>query len=665
MGVHKKEVGMNISKYLESKMKLCMTGMVAGLLAFGLSACSDDSSSSASSEDDVVVSSDSKDEDKDESSSSVKDSTDEEVSSSSIVYEVKARANQLVKDMGAGINLGNVFEAPNTNFKGFDDSQFKSNWSETIKPKDFKALADSGFKNIRIPVSWEEHVTGEGAECVVDEDWMKQVFWAVDHTIKNGMIAVINTHHWDAMYENPDEETPCLLSVYKQMMANVIKYSPDSLVVETLNEPRGKLTNDKWNSVVASIINVVREADPARVIMVGTYNYNSYNSAAALSLPAGVENIIVTFHYYDPFNFTHQGADFVDPKYETGTEWRATPGQKRAVRTAFSKIKDWSDKHDIPVYLGEFGAYEAADSVSRETWTSYISYLAHSLGFATAYWEFSSGFGVYDENKDEWRSYLMRALLRPTMTFDDAVYPDLDTLGYVLLDDFDGFDGDSIHVSALAAKVAKSKGDELSDAPSWYAYCIPTSNMTIESGDTIITGIMVADTTNSYEKTNFEQMITKNGHDGRGLYVKIHLEGDSYPWAGFGTQFDSDNKKRFDFKNLKAMTFWAKGTGSFKINWKTDYADTCCADTWGAFGTEIDLTDEWKQYTVWFDQWVASAWSDLQISGAEWLDHNDDIFNLQFSNGSSYGEVVNEDLEIWLDDIRFYGMSDSDFGIKK
>lgn len=653
---------MNISKYLGSRMRFCQSVMAAGLLAFGLSACSDDSSS-ASSDEDVVVSSDS--EDDLQSSSSEADSSALDNSSSSIVYEVKERAHQLVKNMGAGINLGNVFEAPNTNFKGFDETQFKSNWSETVMPKDFKAMADSGFKNIRIPVSWEEHVMGEGAECVVEEDWMKQVFWAVDHSIKNGMIVVLNAHHWDAMYETPDEETPCLLSVYKQMMANVIKYSPDSLVVETLNEPRGKLTNDKWNDLVASIIGVVREADPARVVMVGTYNYNSYSYAPSLVLPAGVDNLIVTFHYYDPFNFTHQGADFVEPKYETGTEWRATAGQKRTVKNAFSKIKTWSDENDIPVYLGEFGAYEAADSVSRETWTSYISYLASSMGFATAYWEFSSGFGVYDENKDEWREYLMRALLHPTITFEEDVYPDLDSLNYVLLDDFDGFDKDSIHVSALAARVAKSKGDALADAASWYAYCINTSNMTVESGDTIITGAMVADTTLSYEKTNFEKMISKNGHEGRGLYVKIHLEGDSYPWAGFGTQFDADGDRRFDFKNLKALTFWAKGTGTFKINWKTDYADTCCADTWGAFGTEFELTEDWKQYVVWFDQWVASAWSDLQKSGAEWLEHNDDVLNIQFSNGASYGEVVNDDLEIWLDDLRFYGMDDKDFGLKK
>lgn len=66
----------------------------------------------------------------------------EEVSSSSQV-EVKEIAAALVKKMGIGINLGNVFEAPD-----------EGAWGETFSAEGVKALADSGFTNIRIPVRW-------------------------------------------------------------------------------------------------------------------------------------------------------------------------------------------------------------------------------------------------------------------------------------------------------------------------------------------------------------------------------------------------------------------------------------------------------------------------------------------------------------------------------
>ena len=571
-------------------------------------------------------------------------------------------AKRLVKNMGPGINLGNVFEAENNGFNKFDETQFHSNWGETVVPADFQALGDSGFRNMRIPVSWEEHVEEKDGKCVVDEPWMKQVFWAVDLAIKNKMVVILNAHHWNAMYDsNPDKQTPCLLEVYRQMMTEVVKYSHDSLIVETLNEPRGKLTSAKWNDLVDSIVNIVRTVDPQRVVMVGTHNYNNAAAASQLRLPKDARNLIVTFHYYEPFSFTHQGATFVNPQYPTGKEWKASFGEMRTIKKVFSTLKEWADSKDIPVYLGEFGAYEAADSVSRERWTTFMADLANKMGFGWAYWEFCSGFGVYDETTGKWNAPLMRALLHPVMTFEEAEYPSLDTLKYVLLDDFDQNEGANINVTALSTKLTLAEGNPVDSAAGrWYAYCDFTSTVTMDGGDTLITTVMVADTTKDYTATNFEKLITNEGHEGRGLYFKLHLLGNSYPWAGFGTGFYSA-EKRANFANLKALTFWAKGTGEFKVSWVTDFAETCCKQNWGTFSTEITLTSEWKQYTIWFDQWTPSPWSELEGLGAEWLEHNDDVRNLQFSNGSSYGQVVDEELEIWLDDIRFYGMSDADF----
>lgn len=628
---------------------------VACCAAMALVACSDDSSS-----DKAPVTPPSGD---GQDSSVVSPSSDSAATPANIEVDL-GLAKRIVANMGAGINLGNVFEAENNGFSEFDETQFHSNWGETIVPDDFKALGDSGFNNMRIPVSWEEHVEERDNVCVVDEPWMKQVFWAVDLAIKNGMVVVLNAHHWNSIYDaNPKTQIPCLLDVYRQMMTEVVKYPHDSLIVETLNEPRNKLTSAMWNELVDSIVTIVRTADPQRVVMVGTHNYNNASATSLLKLPADSRNLILTFHYYDPFSFTHQGAEFVEPQYPTGKEWKATFSEMRAIKNAFEGVKTWADAHDMPVYLGEFGAYSAADSVSRETWTTFMTDLSKKMGFGWAYWEFCSGFGIYDEQTGEWNAPLMRALLHPAMTFDGLVYPDLDTLKYVLLDDFDQNEGENINVTALSSKITTADGLPLDSAAGrWYAYCINTSTVTLSEGDTLVTGDMVADTTMEYTETNFQKLITKDGHEGNGLYFKVHLVGNSYPWAGFGTGFFNGDK-RANMGKLKALTFWAKGTGEFKVSWVTDFADTCCTENWGSYGTEIDLTPEWKQYVIWFDHWIASPWSELEGLGAEWADHNDDIRNLQFSNGSSYGQRADEELEIWLDDIRLYGMDDSDFGI--
>jgi endoglucanase len=48
---------------------------------------------------------------------------------------------------------------------------------------------------------------------------------------------------------------------------------------------------------------------------------------------------------------------------------------------------------------------------SRIRWTEFVRSEAERHGFAWAYWEFASGFGVYDPNAKVWRDGLLQALI--------------------------------------------------------------------------------------------------------------------------------------------------------------------------------------------------------------------------------------------------------------
>ena len=119
-------------------------------------------------------------------------------------------------------------------------------------------------------------------------------------------------------------------------------------------------------------------------------------------------NLIATFHYYEPFEFTHQGAEWAKGSEKwLGRKWSASGKDLEAVRAAFDSVKEWGDRNDRPIYLGEFGCYSKADMDSRVAWTRAVRTEAEKRGFTTAYWEFGSGFGVYDPSKDEWRKPLL------------------------------------------------------------------------------------------------------------------------------------------------------------------------------------------------------------------------------------------------------------------
>jgi len=131
-----------------------------------------------------------------------------------------------------------------------------------------------------------------------------------------------------------------------------------------------------------------------------------------MKLPASERNVIVTVHYYLPFPFTHQGAEWVDGADAwLGTKWTGSNIETYAVDKDLDVAASWSAKNHRPIYLGEFGAYSKADQESRHLWTDYVARAAESRNFSWAYWEFCAGFGVYDREKADWNTPILSALI--------------------------------------------------------------------------------------------------------------------------------------------------------------------------------------------------------------------------------------------------------------
>ena len=182
---------------------------------------------------------------------------------------------------------------------------------------------------------------------------------------------------------------------------------------ELLNEPHAKLTAEKWNRLLAETIAVVRRTNPTRQIVVGPVGWNSINDLPSLELPKDDQHLIVTVHYYSPFQFTHQGASWTgnDAQKWLGTKWTGTKAEQQAVVRDLDKAIAWAVEHRRPMYLGEFGAYEKADLESRARWTRFVADEAVKRKMGFAYWEFCSGFGAYDPQKNAWIEPLKKALL--------------------------------------------------------------------------------------------------------------------------------------------------------------------------------------------------------------------------------------------------------------
>ena len=158
-----------------------------------------------------------------------------------------------------------------------------------------------------------------------------------------------------------------------------------------------------------------RKTNPTRIIVVGPANWNNLSELKSLKLPPEDKNIIVTFHYYSPFHFTHQGASWVGEQSKSwlGTKWLGTDKEKQDVISDLDKANQWSKGMGRPLFMGEFGAYSTADMESRIRWAAFVRSEAEKRNISWAWWEFCAGFGVYDKDKKEWRTDLLASLIPP------------------------------------------------------------------------------------------------------------------------------------------------------------------------------------------------------------------------------------------------------------
>jgi endoglucanase len=302
--------------------------------------------------------------------------------------------------LGAGVNLGNALEAPS-----------EGEWGVKLEDQDFKLVAQAGFRHVRIPVRWSEHALAQ-PPYTIDEAFAARVKWAVDSALAAGLRAIFNVHHYEEMAQEPDQHKQRLIAIWSQLAEKYQGY-PDSLYFELFNEPNKNLTADKNNRLIAELLTAIRPTNPRRAVVVGSVQYNSFRGLPYLELPAHDQNLIVTFHYYDPFDFTHQGAPWVDRQHQLGIDWPGKVGVQANIGNDFNRAVEWANQHNRPLYLGEFGAYKAAQMDARVRWTTAVVEEAVLRGLPYAYWELRSGFGLYDYDRKDWRRPLLNAVLPP------------------------------------------------------------------------------------------------------------------------------------------------------------------------------------------------------------------------------------------------------------
>jgi len=298
-----------------------------------------------------------------------------------------------------GVNFANMLDAP-----------VEGDWGLTVEEQYFDLVKSAGFDFVRLPINWAAH-TDASSPYTIDPTFFARIDRIVSWALARDLSIIIDLHQYDEMATDPTGQKERFLAIWTQLAAHY-QSQPPQVLFELLNEPNTQLDADLWNQYLAEALTIARRSNPTRDVIVGPVMWNSYSMFPSLDLPPD-SHLIVTFHYYDPFHFTHQGADWVgeDTTSWLGTTWDGTEAEKADISNAFDSVQAWAKQKKVRVLVGEFGAFSPAPMDSRVRWTAFVREQAEAHGFAWAYWEFASGFGVYDPDVQTWRDGLLKALI--------------------------------------------------------------------------------------------------------------------------------------------------------------------------------------------------------------------------------------------------------------
>jgi endoglucanase len=314
----------------------------------------------------------------------------------------------MMQKLGAGINIGNTLEAtPGHTVHNHMDTE--TSWGTArIEPWHFEAIKEKGFTNVRIPITWENHMD---ENLIIYEDWMDRIQECVDMALAEGLYVTINTHHegsfYDLMHEGSYTDTLHWLTTVWAQIAERFKDYPAELIFEPMNEPRPGAEGWYWdyNRFRNEIPVLSKTADKLNhdiLAFIRTTGGNNDKRIIALTITQADPNLIYLYnHPNDPYTmlgvFMYPDGGKTDRKSENNA--------LEQIKTALAK--------NIPVVIKETSPHGINNEDDSLKWTRYIFEELYTLGVPSMWWN-CGGTGMdelFDRHTGEWNHAQVEAYL--------------------------------------------------------------------------------------------------------------------------------------------------------------------------------------------------------------------------------------------------------------
>ena len=293
--------------------------------------------------------------------------------------------------VGTCINMGNMLEPEN-----------EGSWGGAkIAEADFARIKAAGFETVRIPVRWHNK-SMDNPPYTVDPQWMARVEQVVDWALANDLNVILNSHHFDPIYADPEGTAEWHGAVWKQIADRFADKPQDRLWFELENEPHDRFDNSNLIATLTPALEAVRAVNPTRPVIIGGGDWSGVDSLATLPMPDDA-NVYPTFHYYEPFDFTHQGAAWAGPDIPEPGRKYGTREDRQRLRDDVAKVQAFIERTGKVPFMGETGAYDKHISTAdRAAYHRAVHDAFAPQGVGMCTWAYANTFPFWDRKTGQW-----------------------------------------------------------------------------------------------------------------------------------------------------------------------------------------------------------------------------------------------------------------------
>jgi endoglucanase len=287
---------------------------------------------------------------------------------------------------------------------------------------DIALMAQIGFDNVRLSIDAAPLTRGFFARD--DSNFIGRLDHAVDQMIAKGMAVQIDIHpesDYKKRVSTKGEGVERFVMLWRKLAAHYADRNPDLIFYEIMNEPEER-DPYRWMGVQASAAAAIREVAPKNTIIAAGANWSGI-SDLLLQEPLQDGNVVYTFHFYEPMQFTHQGASWTGTwpaltrdipypptdeslqnslaevpdahsKYELEHYW-LDHWDARRIRMQIDAAAGWGKLHNVPLICNEFGVHRpVAPADSRMRWIHDVRAALEADNIGWTMWDYRGGFGV-------------------------------------------------------------------------------------------------------------------------------------------------------------------------------------------------------------------------------------------------------------------------------